>query len=65
MTLRMRYISILNVSHIKIIFFINPYHWKKPIVYKYIQLVNANNLRELCDLSKFIFRAQNIISDML
>jgi len=37
-------------------YLIKPYYWKKPSMYKFIQLLSSNNIRELCNLGKFVFR---------
>jgi hypothetical protein len=34
-------------------------------VYKHIQLMSSNNLKDLCNLSKLIFQALKFRSDML
>jgi len=31
------------------------YYWKKPSMYKFIQLLSSNNIRELCNLGIFLF----------
>ncbi|CAC5367839.1 unnamed protein product [Mytilus coruscus] len=46
-------------------YFIKRYYWRKPSMYKYIQLMSSNSLRELCNLGKFIFCAQKLRSNML
>uniref|UniRef100_A0A8W8ICF1 Uncharacterized protein n=1 Tax=Magallana gigas TaxID=29159 RepID=A0A8W8ICF1_MAGGI len=34
--------------------YIKKYYWKKPSMYKFIQLLCVNNVRELCNLGKFL-----------
>ena len=44
---------------------IKAYYWKKPSMYKFIQLMSTNNLTELRNLGKYIFRALKLRSDLL
>lgn len=46
-------------------YFIKPYYWKKPSMFKFIQLMSSCNIKELLHLGKFIFRAMKLRSDML
>ena len=46
-------------------YFIKPYYWKKPSMFKYVQLMSSCNMKELCNLGKFIFRAMKLRSEML
>ena len=46
-------------------YLIKPYYWKKPSMYKYVQLMGSCNVKELRNLGKFIFRAIKLRSDML
>lgn len=34
--------------------YIKPYYWKKPSMYKFIQLLSSRNLKELCNLGRFL-----------
>lgn len=34
---------------------IKPYYWRKPSMYKFIQLMSSNNVKELCNLGKYIY----------
>ena len=43
-------------AHVK---FIKPYYWKKPSVYKMLQLVSVTHSKELCNLAKYILMLQN------
>lgn len=36
---------------------IKKYYWCKPSMYKLIQLLSVNNIKELCNLGKFIYKA--------
>lgn len=36
---------------------IKRYYWCKPSMYKLIQLLSVNNIKELCNLGKFIYKA--------
>lgn len=36
---------------------IKPYYWRKPSVYKLLQLLSTTNVKDLCNLGKYIFRA--------
>ena len=33
------------------------YYWSNPSVYKFVQLLSANNVRDLCYLGKYIKKA--------
>lgn len=44
---------------------IKPYYWKNPSMFKFIQLLSTNNVKELCNLGKFIFRALKLRDDLL
>ena len=33
---------------------IEKYYWNNPSVYKFVQLLSANNVRDLCNLGKYI-----------
>ena len=37
--------------------FIKKYYWSNPSVYKFVQLLSANNVRDLCNLGKYIKKA--------
>ena len=37
-------------------YLIKPYYWKKTSMYKFIQLLGSDNIRELCNLGNFLFR---------
>ena len=36
---------------------IKPYYWRKPSVFKLLQLFNKTNVKQLCNLGKYICRA--------
>lgn len=40
--------------------YIKKYYWKKPSVYKFIQLLSVQNFKELCNLGKYLHLAFNI-----
>ena len=42
---------------------INPYYWRKPSTYKLLQLFNSTNVKDLCNLGKYIFRALKLRND--
>ena len=42
---------------------IKPYYWKKPSVYKLLQLLSTTNVKELCNLGKFIYRSLKLRND--
>ena len=44
---------------------IKPYYWRKPSVFKLLQLVNITNVKQLCNLGKCIFRALKLRADTL
>jgi hypothetical protein len=44
---------------------IKPYYWKKSSMYKFIQLLSSNNIRELCNLGKFLFRSFKLKDDLI
>ena len=46
-------------------FLTKSYYWKKPSMYKFIQLMSTNNLTELPNLGKYILRALKLRSDLL
>ena len=37
--------------------FIKPYYWRKPSVFKLVQLLSTTNVKELCSLGKYIYRS--------
>lgn len=47
----------LRVKYIKM------YYWKKPSMYKFIQLLCVNNVKELCNLGKFLHHAFKLRND--
>lgn len=47
----------LRVKYIKM------YYWKKPSMYKFIQLLCVNNVKELCNLGKFLHHAFELRND--
>jgi hypothetical protein len=40
--------------------YIKPYYWKKPSVFKLLQLYSAQNIKDMCNLGKFIHLAIKI-----
>ena len=44
---------------------IKPYYWRKPSVFKLLQLVNIRNVKQLCNLGKCICRALKLRADTL
>jgi len=40
--------------------FIKSYYWKKPSVYKMLQLLSVTNTNELCNLGKYIFNVTKL-----
>ena len=42
---------------------IKPYYWRKPSVYKLLQLLSTTNVKDLCNLGKYIFRALKLRND--
>ena len=44
---------------------IKPYYWKKPSVYKLLQLFNTNNIKELYNLGKYVYRAFKLRNDCM
>lgn len=40
--------------------FIKKYYWNNPFVYKFAQLLRANNVRDRCNLVKYVKRALKI-----
>ena len=45
-------------------YLIKPYYWKKPSMYKFIQLSSSSNIRELCKLTHFLFRSFKLRNDL-
>ena len=45
-------------------YLIKPYYWKKPSMYKFIQLSSSSNIRELCNLTHFLFRSFKLRNDL-
>ena len=37
--------------------FIKKYYWSNPSVYKFVQILSANNVRDLCNMGKYIKKA--------
>ena len=35
--------------------FIKKYYWSNPSVYKFVQLLSENNVRDLCNLGKYLY----------
>ena len=44
---------------------IKPYYWRKPSVFKLLQLFNITNVKQLCNLGKYICRALKLRADTL
>ena len=42
---------------------IKPYYWRKPSTYKLLQLFISTNVKDLCNLGKYIFRALKLRND--
>ena len=42
-----------------------PYYWRRPSMYKLINLLSTSNVKELCNLGKFIEKASNLRSKAL
>ena len=42
---------------------IKPYYWRKPSVFKLLQLFNITNVKQLCNLGKYICRALKLRAD--
>ena len=40
--------------------FLKKYYWGKPSMFKLIRLLSVNNVKELCNLGKYIFRALSL-----
>lgn len=45
--------------------YIKPYYWKKPSMCKLLQLFHVENVKELCNLGKFIHFSLKIRQDLL
>lgn len=45
--------------------YIKPYYWKKPSMCKLLQLFNVENVKELCNLGKFIHFGLKLRKDLL
>ena len=44
---------------------IKSYYWRKPSVFKLLQLFNITNVKQLCNLGKYICRALKLSADTL
>ena len=44
---------------------IKPYYWRKPSVFKLLQLFNITKVKQLCNLGKYICRALKLRADTL
>ena len=44
---------------------IKPYYWRKPSVFKLLQLFNITNVKQLYNLGKYICRALKLRADTL
>jgi hypothetical protein len=44
---------------------IKPYYWRKPSVFKLLQLFNITNVKQLFNLGKYICRALKLRADTL
>ena len=45
--------------------FLKKYYWYRPSMYKLIQLLSVNNVKELCSLGKFIYKALALRNDLI
>ena len=45
--------------------YIKQYYWRRPSVFKLVQLLSVNNVKELCSLGKFILDAFKLRSSLL
>ena len=45
--------------------YIKHYYWRRPSVFKLVQLLSVNNVKELCSLGKFIRDAFKLRSSLL
>ena len=57
--------SITGLSFLSSHNLIRPYYWRKPSVFKLLQLFNITNVKELCNLGKYICRALKLRADTL
>ena len=44
---------------------IKAYYWRKPSVFKLLQLFNITNVKQLCNLGKYICRVLKLRADTL
>ena len=44
---------------------IKPYYWQKPSMYKFIQLLSSNNIRQLCNPRKYLFRSFKLRDELI
>ena len=61
----MHFILTCPVYHGYRIYYIKKYYWKKPSMYKYIQLMRTENVRQLCNLGKFIHKSITLRAELI
>ena len=44
--------------------YIKPYYYKCPSTYKLVQLLGTNNIKQLCNLGKYLFKACSLRNEM-